>query len=309
MIIDNHTHLMSDRFIAHPYWDSWTKVFAALSRKPVDLIQNRLVEFWDETGKTLIKDMDDAGIDQSWISVLDLGLVKTVGEAKYSITELNQIYAKIAAESNNRLIAFVGIDPRREEAVRILETGVKEWGMKGLKLIPAAGFYPNDESCYRLYAKARDLRIPVLVHTGPETIPLYSKYCRPIYLDEVANDFPELNLIQCHAGFCWWEEATELARCKPNLFIDLAGWQPQTAQRPLQDFYSPLRHILDTIGASKVLFGSDWPAYRLFRGGQNSWVKVFSNPPDDLKANGITFQKSEIDAILGGNAERLISKL
>jgi hypothetical protein len=308
MIIDVHTHLMSSHFIAEPYWDSWVRLFSSLSNRPSDIVRQKLPEFWDETGELLLKDMDNSGIDQSWISVLDLGLAKTVGEAKYSITQLNSIFAEIARRHSDRLIAFVGVDPRRREAIVLLERSVKEWGMKGLKLMPAVGFYPNDENCYKLYAKAQALGIPVLVHTGPETIPLYSKYCYPIYLDEVANDFPNVTLILAHAGFCWWPEAVNIASTKPNVYIDLAGWQAKAYRRPIEEFYAPLRTMLDTIGPSKVLFGSDWPALRLFKGGQANWVRVFTDLRDTPKESGVTFTTEEIDAILGGNATRLMSK-
>jgi len=300
---------MSPNFIAEPYWDNWVRLFSSAAGKPEEIIRKRLPEFWDETGELLIRDMDDAGIDQSWVSVLDLGLAKTVGEARYSVTELNKMCAEIARKHSKRLVAFVSVDPRREGAVKLLETGVREWGMRGLKLIPAVGFYPNDEDCYKLYAKVDELGIPVLIHTGPETIPLYSKYCYPIYLDEVANDFPNLKLILAHGGFCWWPEALNIASTKPNVYVDLAGWQPKTYRNPVADFYTPLRTMLNTVGPSRVLFGSDWPALRLFRGGQANWVRVFTEPPDVVKEAGITFTRDEIDAILGGNAASLINKL
>jgi predicted TIM-barrel fold metal-dependent hydrolase len=306
MIIDSHVHLMSSNFIAEPYWDEWVRLFSSLSNRPPDVVRRRLPEFWDETGELLLRDMDEAGIDQSWISVLDLGLAKPIGEPRYTVKELNEIYAQIAHDSDSRLIAFVGIDPRREEAVEILETGVKEWGMRGLKLIPAAGFYPNDDNCYKLYAKAEELVVPVLIHTGPEMTPLYSKYCYPIYLDEVANDFPNLTVILAHAGFCWWEEAVNLATTKPNILVDLAGWQPKTHRHPIEEFYLPLRKMIDAMGPSRILFGSDWPALRLFRGGQGTWVKTFTDPPDALDASGISFTTEEIESILGGNAVRIM---
>jgi len=306
MIVDCHVHLMSDNFMAKPYWDSWVRLFSALSNRPPEQIISRLTDFWDETGELLIKDMDGAGIERSWVSILDLGVAKPVGEARYSVDELNRICAEVAGSHGERLIPFVSVDARRGHAVELLERGVKEWGMKGLKLLPAAGFYPNDESCYKLYAKADELGIPVLIHTGPETIPLYSKYCYPIYLDEVANDFPDLTIILAHAGFCWWEEAINLAATKPNIYVDLAGWQPKTHRHPIEEFYLPLRRMIDAMGLSRILFGSDWPALRLFRGGQGTWVKAFMDPPDALEASGISFTTEEIESILGGNAERIM---
>lgn len=306
MIVDCHVHLMSDNFMAAPYWDSWVRVFSALSNRPPETLTSRLAEFWDETGELLIKDMDAAGIERSWISILDLGMAEHVGEARYSVDELNRICVEVAGRHGERLIPFVSVDPRREDAVELLERGVKQWGMRGLKLLPAAGFYPNDENCYKLYAKADKLDIPVLVHTGPETIPLYSKYCYPIYLDEVANDFPDLTIILAHAGFCWWEEAVNIATTKPNIYVDLAGWQPKTHRHPIEEFYLPLRRMLDAMGSSRILFGSDWPALRLFRGGQGAWVNAFTDPPAALDASGISFTTEEIESILGGNAVRIM---
>lgn len=306
MIIDIHTHLMSQDFFSKAYWDNWVELSSALSGRPAERIKVRLTEMWDESGDLLIKDMDEAGIDKSVISVADYGLARGIGEGKYSIRELNKIYAEIARKHPARLIAFVGIDPRREEALQLVEEGAREWGMKGLKLLPPAGFYPNDKRCYSLYEKVAEWRMPVLVHTGPETMPLYSKYCYPIYLDEVASDFPKLKVILAHAGSCWWPEALNIASTKPNVYLDLAGWQSKARRGAVEQFYKPLRIILDTIGASRVLFGSDWPALRLFM-SQSKWVKAFQEPPQEVKAAGIRFTNEEVEAILGGNASAILS--
>lgn len=304
-IIDSHAHLFSHDFIAKPFWDGWVRLSSTLSGRPPADIEKRLPEFWDETGELLVKDMDEAGIGQSWIGVLDYGLSK-VGEARYSIAELNKKYAQIARDSGGRLLSFAGVDPRRAEAASLLETTVREWGMRGLKLLPACGYYPNSEECYRLYGVAAKLSIPVLVHTGPEITPLYSKYGVPVYLDEVASDFPDLILILAHAGFCWWREALNIAATKPSVYLDLAGWQTRTRRQNIEEFYRPLRIMLDTIGPSRILFGSDWPGLRLFGGGQKGWVKSFLEPPEAVREAGISFSKEEIAAILGGNAARLI---
>ena len=107
MIVDCHVHLMSDNFMATPYWDSWVRVFSALSNRPPETLTSRLTEFWDETGELLIKDMDAAGIERSWISILDLGMAKHVGEARYSVEELNRICVEVAGRHGERLIPFV----------------------------------------------------------------------------------------------------------------------------------------------------------------------------------------------------------
>lgn len=307
MIIDMHVHLMSTNLIAKPFWDSLVKLYSSLSGKAPEEVEKMFPSLWDDTGELLLKDMDEAGIDQSWLCVLDFGLTKGIGEAHYAIGEINKKFARISAESGGRVLAFAGCDPRRQEAVSLLETAVRQWGMRGLKLLPACGYYPNDENCYKLYRKADELGIPVIIHTGPEAIPLYSKYCYPIFLDEVANDFPQLKLIMAHAGFCWWEEALSVAHNKPNLYLDLSGWQPRLLHHPREEFYLPLRRILDGIGPSRVMFGSDWPAYRKLRGGQASWVRIFKNLAIDAVQYQIRFTEEEIAAMLGDSAAELMN--
>ncbi len=307
MIIDCHTHLFSPKFIGDGYWKAWVSVFSSMSGRQRDAVEKRMPEFWDETGEKLLEDMDRAGVTQSWISVIDLGLASGVGEASLSYIEVNQAYCEIAARNPTRLIPFAGLDPRRPDAVKFLDRAINEWHMCGLKLIPAAGFYPNDSNCCKLYALAEKKGIPVLVHTGPETMPLYSKFCYPVYMDEVANDFPGLKLIMAHAGFGWWPEALNIASVRPNVYLDLAGWQPKMLH-PVEAFYRPLRTILDTIGADRVMFGSDWPALRLFRGGEATWVQAFTQPPDVVKKSGITFSEEEVVSILGETARKIIQK-
>jgi predicted TIM-barrel fold metal-dependent hydrolase len=198
-----------------------------------------------------------------------------------------------------------GVDPRRENALQVLKTSINDFGMRGLKLLPPSGFYPNDSCCYPLYEFICECGFPVIIHTGPEAPPFYSKYGYPILSDDVASDFPDLKIILAHAGFCWWPEALNIASTKPNVFLDLAGWQPKTQRHPVEEFYRPLRIMIDTIGPGRILFGSDWPALRLFKGGQGNWIKSFKEPPLSVQEAGITFSEEEIDAILGNNAAKI----
>ena len=53
------------------------------------------------------------------------------------------------------------------------------------------------------------------------------KYSNPMYLDDVAADFPELTIIIAHPSFPWQDEALAIATHKPNVYIDLSGWSPK----------------------------------------------------------------------------------
>ena len=147
MIIDAHVHIMSPKLIGQKYWDNWVRLSSILSGRPPERVQKRLPEVWDDNGELLISDMNSAGIDYSVISVIDYGLAKRVGEAGLDILEINRLYSQVAQKFPNRVIALAGVDPRRRNALEVLKKGVKDFGMKGIKLLPPTGFYPNDRLC------------------------------------------------------------------------------------------------------------------------------------------------------------------
>jgi predicted TIM-barrel fold metal-dependent hydrolase len=303
MIIDMHTHLCDRDGLAKPFWDSWAEVSALRLNRPLEKVQRRLPEFWDISGDMIVKDMDAAGIDKSVLLAIDWGLARHLGDLKLSIEEINQTYADAVKKHPQRLIAFAGIDPRRNRAAEMIGRFLKEWGMKGIKFHPAAGFYPNDKACYPIYEKALEYRVPVLLHTGESQKPLYFKYCQPIYVQEVAMDFPDLPIVLAHTGGCWYSEAVAICNNATNVYLDLSWWQ-RRLPRPLE-FYRDLRTLLDSVPWQRVLFGSDYPFLKLLV-NQERWVKAFIEIPDSVKEQGIEFTHEEIAGIMGGNAARLL---
>jgi uncharacterized protein len=102
---------------------------------------------------------------------------------------------------------------------------------------------------------------PPLFHTGqtgvgagmPGGMGMKLKYSNPIFVDDVAADFPDMPIILAHPSFPWQEEALSVATHKPSVYIDLSGWSPRYFPKILVQYAnSILRH--------KVMFGSDWPA-------------------------------------------------
>jgi predicted TIM-barrel fold metal-dependent hydrolase len=303
MIVDFHTHLCNRDGVAQPFWDGWAEVSALRTNRPLEKVQRRLPEFWDISGDMIVKDMDAAGIDKSVLLAIDWGLARYLADLKLSVEEINKTYADAVKRHPERLIAFGGIDPRRDNAIGLVERFLKEWGMKGIKFHTAAGFYPNEKACYPIYEKALEYGVPVLLHTGEVLKPLYFKYCQPIYVQEVAMDFPDLPIILAHTGGCWYPEAVAICSNSTNVYLDLSVWQPRLL-RPLA-FYRALRTLLDSVPWQRVLFGSDYPFLKLLI-NQEGWVKAFTEIPDSVKERGIQFRDEEIAGILGGNAARLL---
>jgi predicted TIM-barrel fold metal-dependent hydrolase len=174
----------------------------------------------------------------------------------------NEEIAAAAAKHSDVLIPFASIDPAKgaagpREARRLAE----EFGVRGFKFHPnLQGFFPNDPSAYPLYETIQELGLPAIFHTGQTGIGarvrggggVRLKYSNPLYLDDVAVDFPDLRIVLAHPSFPWQDEALAVATHKPNVFIDLSGWSPK--------YFPPqLVRYANTLLKDKVLFGSDYP--------------------------------------------------
>lgn len=84
------------------------------------------------------------------------------------------------------------------------------------------------------------------------------KYGDPIHLDDVAVDFPDLGLLQCHSGRpFWYDKAISLARLHENVYMEISGLPP----RRLLAYFPELERI-----AHKVIYGSYCPGVPDFQG-------------------------------------------
>jgi hypothetical protein len=155
------------------------------------------------------------------------------------------------------------------------------------------GFFPNDRLAYELYSVIEEARLPALFHTGhsgmgsglPGGGGIRLKYSNPIYVDDVAVDFPEMPIVLAHPSFPWQEEALSVAMHKAQVYIDLSGWSPKL-------FPPVLVQYANTVLQDKVLFGSDFPVITPDR-----WLR-------DLEKTAI---KPELhQKILKDNAARLL---
>jgi predicted TIM-barrel fold metal-dependent hydrolase len=129
-------------------------------------------------------------------------------------------------------------------------------GAKGIKLYPSYNhFYPNESSIYPLYAIAQEHRLPVLIHTGSSVFKGSKiKYADPIYLDDVASDFPDLLLLMAHSGRgLWYQKAFFLSRLHSNLYLEISGLPPKNLLRYFPDMEKDI---------DKFVYGSDWPGIR-----------------------------------------------
>jgi predicted TIM-barrel fold metal-dependent hydrolase len=206
----------------------------------------------------------------------------------------NEEIAEVAAANPDVLVPFASVDPARADAVERAARLIDEHHVKGFKFHPnLQAFSPNDRSAYPLYEVIAEAGLPALFHTGHSGIGtglpggggFRLKYSNPMHLDDVAADFPELQVVLAHPSFPWQDEAISVCLHKENVWIDLSGWSPR--------YFSPqLVQYANTQLRSKVLFGSDFPLLTPDR-----WLADFEQAP---------FKDEVRPLILKENAARLL---
>ena len=304
MIVDAHCHISDETWYPQWWWDTLnTYVPSRYGHTPAQNLELRR-QSWDPTGDTAVRSMDGAGIDKAVTCVGDFGLVK--GDPATSIEEANRLTGEMVKRHPGRLYFACGVDPRRKNALEIIDAAAKVSGAVGVKLHPATGWYPNDREIYPFYKKCLELGLYVDFHTGTFYPPLKSKYCHPALIDELAADFPELTIQCTHAGDVMYMEMVASAKVRRNIVLDLAAWQRwvRASRTTAVEFYKVIRFILDMIGP-RLMFGSDWSGFPEFT-PYRDWVKSFTEIPAWVNEAGIEFTREEMDGLLGGNALRVL---
>ena len=189
----------------------------------------------------------------------------------------NEEIAELAHQHSDVAIPFASINPHRgAEGVRLAKKLINDYGVKGFKFHPSTQeFFPNDRLAYPLYEAIAEAKLPALFHTGQTGAGagmrggggIRLKYSNPLYLDDVAADFPDMPIILAHPSFPWQEEALSVATVKPQVYIDLSGWSPK--------YFPPiLVQYANTLLKDKILFGSDYPVITPER-----WMEDFEKLP------------------------------
>ena len=173
--------------------------------------------------------------------------------------EVNDWIADFTKDHRDRLIPVGSVNPLHEMHVRDEIRRVLDLGIGMIKIHPPHQlFTPN---AYRgelwqlseIYKECEERGVPVMFHTGTSVFPkARNVFADPMPIDDVAIDFPNLNIILAHAGRpLYGETAFFLARRHPNVNLDISGIPPKALPR----FLPRVKDIAD-----KVLWGTDWPS-------------------------------------------------
>jgi predicted TIM-barrel fold metal-dependent hydrolase len=201
-----------------------------------------------------IERMDRAGIQMAFIAASRSG-----SKGHPSNWQLPyEMVADVVSKYPKRFKGLAGIDPNEGmDGVRKLEYAIRELNFIGAHVYPHwFEMAPHHRKYYPLYAKCVELDIPIQMQVGHCL--LYSRerllrsVGRPVTLDTIACDFPELKIIGIHTGRPWVEEMISVAWKHPNVYIGSDAYAPKFWQREFA-------HFIDSWGQDKVLFGTDFP--------------------------------------------------
>ncbi|MCZ6614901.1 MAG: amidohydrolase family protein [Chloroflexi bacterium] len=293
MVIDAHRHMWSAR---ERYPAAFSDLPGQEPPPPADLD-------WESATRETVEEMDGAGVDRSVLVVADFAA--RLGDPLLSIEEENRLIVEAHRLHPDRIVPYYGIDPRRPGAADSFERAIKEWSVAGIKLHPTVGFFPHDRACYPIYELCAAYDLPVLFHSGPAFHPrLYSRFSHPLEYDQVAADFPNLTMVVGHASRDWWEDCIAVCRAHPNMVVEMSGWQTLLRDRP-QETLHVIDRLRDNLGIERVMWGTDFPAVRHLM-SLKECVAIYRTLPAMGKEHGYRFSDADVEAMLHGNAERLL---
>ena len=213
---------------------------------------DEIVEF-SRSPAAFLKYLDRCGVDRA-------ALINYVAPEVMGFTSaVNQFVADYTKHDPKRLLSCGSLHPRHTTNIMADVEHILRLGLRMIKIHPPHQLlYPNDylrgvKELEIIYRASEANGIPVMFHTGTSIFPgARNKYGDPIYLDDVAVDFPNLKIVMAHGGRpIWMDTAFFLLRRHRNMYFDISGIPPKALLK-----YFPRLHEI----AHKTLFGTDWPS-------------------------------------------------
>ena len=158
----------------------------------------------------------------------------------------------------DKFVGFAAVDPRRRDAMELLEHAIEDLGLKGVKFGPIYNgvslLDPRMEPVYRYCVKNN---LPLTMHMGTtfaENAPI--EYGRPLAVDEIASRYPDVKLIMAHMAHPWSDECIVIARKRSNVYCEVSAifyrpWQFWNTLITAQEYRISERN--------KIFWGTDFP--------------------------------------------------
>jgi predicted TIM-barrel fold metal-dependent hydrolase len=299
-IIDFHCHIADEMCFPPSFRDGVVDNMAlALASRGLPVTREKVARmhagtFGDPLCDQLVEQMDEAGIAEAVLLLPDF--TYALRDSTHTIEELIDHHRKVRDRHAGRFRVLVGVDPRwGSDGLALFERAIVEDGFDGMKLYPPCGYRLSDKELYPFYEICAEHSLPVLTHVGATSPALDAEPALPIYVDQAAKDFPGVDFVLAHGSVHYPDECAMLCNNRPNIYLDVSGYERESLAGLQVLFKRGIGH--------KVLFGTDWPIFRL-QGRQRGFV-------ERLTAEGAypaSMSDVERELFLHGNAQRLLGK-
>ena len=278
MIVDAHCHVLPPSFAdRRSELADRDATFAEILAKPSARVAD---------APALLRSMDQYGIDHA--------VVMGMGWTDHEVAvESNDYIIEAVSDYPERLIGFASVNPAWgrlavKEARRCAESGLIGIGelhpdTQGIDITDAGLMSP-------LMDLARSLSLPLLIHCSEPVGHAYPGKGRttPEKVLALICNFPNNTFICAHwgGGLPFYSLMPEVRAALENVYFDSAAspflYQPEVYPR-----------VVDMVGASRILFATDFPLMRPSR----PLAEVEDQPLDGCQRR----------LVLGGNAARLLA--
>ena len=194
--------------------------------------------------------MDEAGVDKVFVTQTKMWSYRN--KWMYMDTTLEEVLQYTRAHPE-RFVGLAGYNPFRiKESLAEIERAVREHGFRGV-YVHIYGFdIPlHDAKMYPLYAKCVELGVPVSMQVGHVLEGMPSEHARPVYLDKVACDFPDLKIVGAHTGWPWVEELISVCYKWDNVYFGVDAWMPKYLKPEILQF------VNSRLGQDRCLWGTN----------------------------------------------------
>ncbi len=214
---------------------------------------------------------------------VDISVVQPVATKVSQVRSINEWVATLA---DDHIVPFGAMHPDLVDPAEEMER-ISAAGIRGFKLHPEhQAFEPHDPRLAPLYEAAIAHDMVVFFHAGADEV---HDTCHgtPESFAALLDAFPDLTVVLAHmGGYRCWNGVSDLLVGRDVWF--------DTAFTPGHLSDDRLLAMIRAHGVDRVLFGSDGP-----------WTDA-KGEMAHLRALGL--EAAEIEAILGGNAARLLGR-
>jgi len=254
MVIDYSVTPPTEEFLLNPsYLTDYMRIYRRRGNQLGDAKQ------WSP--ESFIELLNEEGVEIAVIKARD---IETTHKKKIG----NEACIKLIEKYPNRFIGMAGVDPfKGKAAIKELEYAIKNLGLKGVNLWPYEyNLYPDDKKYYPIYEKCAELDAIVSIETSMHfDRSVRMDVCRPLYIDSVAVDFPNLKIVGSTPGWPWVAELMGVAWRHPHVYVATSVVRPKYLGNP-NSGYSTLIQFGNSILQDRIIFGSGWPMLPMKRG-------------------------------------------